>query len=554
MTMPSAAISHRQRAWTGFMRRHEALAEQQRALLGDILRRNAGTRFGQEHGFGAVKSVESYRAAVPIRHWTDMIPYVDAVLAGQDGVLTTEPPFFFHRTTGTTGTPKMIPFTRSCLALQQHTLRRWLDRAVLDNPRLLQGGTLALLNTAVEGVTERHYPYGALSGSAYFRLPPAIRRTFCHPYAAYDIEYGAARRYALLRFGIERPCSFVFSGNAAALLGLFEFADRHAEALIRDLHDGTMCSDFAVPDAIRAIVVNEFRPDPKRARALAERRRRDGRLRPADYWPDLQALGCWIGGSMGHFAPALRDWCRPGVPLRDVGYMASEGIFTIPLGNESPGGILTLHTAVFEFVPEHEFGRPDARSLLAHEVEPGQNYHIVVTNTGGLYRYAMNDVVRVTGRVAGSPVLHFLYKGGQVQNLQGEMLTVDHVVGAVTAMTSEAGLALRHFQVAAELPARRYALQIEPAAPVPAAVLPRLLQRFDRALGAVNENYATLRGDRQLAPPVLRVMKPGWFDRLTEDAVVRVRRDSQVKLAVLVAEAERPELADTVIGLPAIQP
>ncbi len=41
-------------------------------------------------------------------------------------------------------------------------------------------------------------------------------------------------------------------------------------------------------------------------------------------------------------------------------------------------GILTLHAAVFEFVPEHEFGRPDARSLLAHEVEPGQNYHIVV--------------------------------------------------------------------------------------------------------------------------------------------------------------------------------
>ena len=126
--MPSAAISHRQRAWTGFMRRHEALAAQQQALLDDILRRNAGTGFGREHGFGAVTSVEAYRATVPIRQWADMIPYVDAVLAGQDGVLTSEPPFFFHRTTGTTGTREMIPFTRRCLALQQHTLRRWLDQ------------------------------------------------------------------------------------------------------------------------------------------------------------------------------------------------------------------------------------------------------------------------------------------------------------------------------------------------------------------------------------------------------------------------------------------
>lgn len=551
--MPSAAISHRQRAWTGFMRQHERLAAQQRALLNDILRRNAGTEFGREHGFGALKSVEGYRAAVPIRQWVEMIPYVDAILAGQDGVLTSEPPFFFHRTTGTTGTPKMIPFTRRCLALQEHTLRRWLDRAVLDNPRLLEGRTLALLNAAIEGVTERH-TYGALSGSAYFRLPPAIRRTYCHPHALYHIEDGAARRYALLRFGIERPCSFVFSGNAAALLRVFEFGDLHSEALIRDLHDGTISLDFAVPDSVRAIAVNRFRPDPQRARALAECRQRAGRLRPADYWPDLQALGCWIGGSMGHFAPALRDWCRPGVPLRDVGYMASEGIFTIPLGNESPGGILALHTAVFEFVPEHEFGRPDARSLLAHEIEPGQNYQMVLTTTGGLYRYAMNDVVRVTGRVAGSPVLHFLYKGSQVQNLQGEMLTVDHVVEAITVLTSEAGLNLRHFQVAAELPQRRYALQIEPAEPVPAAILPQLLQRFDRALGSLNENYATLRGDRQLAAPILRVMQAGWFDRLTEDAIGRVRRDSQVKLAVLVGEAERPELAATVIGLPADRP
>jgi len=42
-------------------------------------------------------------------------------------------------------------------------------------------------------------------------------------------------------------------------------------------------------------------------------------------------------------------------------------------------------------------GKPNPTILLADEVEEGRNYFILFTTSGGLYRYNINDVVRVVG-------------------------------------------------------------------------------------------------------------------------------------------------------------
>jgi len=48
--------------------------------------------------------------------------------------------------------------------------------------------------------------------------------------------------------------SFAFTGNPSSLLGIFDFADRHSETLIKDIHDGTLAAKFDVPDPIRAVI------------------------------------------------------------------------------------------------------------------------------------------------------------------------------------------------------------------------------------------------------------------------------------------------------------
>ncbi len=99
-----------------FMRQYGAARETQQTLIEGILRRNAGTVFGKEHGFRKIRTIADYQGAVPIRNWAEISPYVDSVIEGRLDALTKEEPFFFQRTTGTTGKPKMIPFTRRCQA------------------------------------------------------------------------------------------------------------------------------------------------------------------------------------------------------------------------------------------------------------------------------------------------------------------------------------------------------------------------------------------------------------------------------------------------------
>jgi GH3 auxin-responsive promoter len=531
-----------------FMAQYDSPRETQAALLASILKRNAGTRFGQEHGFAKIRNPADYQRQVPVRQWAEIAPYVDRVMEGAPRVLTEESPYYYNRTTGTIGKPKMIPVTRRCEDLSKITHRLWVLKALRDNPSMLKSGVMAVLNTAIDGYTPRREAYGAISGNIYFRLPQMLRKAYCHPYDVFTVAEVAARRYALMRYALDKECSFAFTGNPMGLVTVFDFADKNSEVLIRDIHDGTLAPEFPLPDALHAAALNQLRPNPRRARRLAGLRERAGRLSPADYWPGFRLAGCWIGGSMGHFTPRLRDWCGEAIPFRDAGYMASEGIFSVPQSNESVDGLPALHAVFFEFLAEHDFGKPDAPALLAHELEPERNYHVVVTTTGGLYRYAINDVIRVGGRQQATPLIRFLYKGGDVQNLQGEMMTVEHVMAAMAALGPEIAGRLRHFQVVAELDRRGYALHVEPVETLAPAQLRQILVSFDRALIAVNENYGFFRADRLLAPPRLSVMKNGWLERITADHMARSGRDAQFKPAVLAGRVAHPEMVGQSLG------
>src|SRR5262245_13337795 len=240
-----------------FMSQYERPREAQAALLAEILKRNADTEFGREHGFGTIRTPADYQRQVPIRLWADIAPYVERMVEGQSGVLTAEQPYFYHRTTGTSGKPKMIPVTRRCETLSTLTLRQWVLKALQDNPQMLKGRAMAVLSTAIDGYTAQRQAYGTVSGSIYFRVPPALRKAYAHPYDVCAIESIACRRYALMRYVLDKECSFAFTGNPMGLVAAFDFAEKNSEILIRDIHDGTLAPEFPLPDALYAAALSE---------------------------------------------------------------------------------------------------------------------------------------------------------------------------------------------------------------------------------------------------------------------------------------------------------
>src|ERR1700687_652238 len=153
--LSESAKSSLQGALGRFMRQYGATQETQQTLIKGILRRNAGTVFGNEHGFRKIRTIKDYQRQVPIRDWDEISPYVDAIIEGRREVLTKEVPFFYQRTSGTTGKAKMIPFTRRCQAISVLTHSMWIYKNLLDNPNLLKGRVMALLNAGIDGYTAR---------------------------------------------------------------------------------------------------------------------------------------------------------------------------------------------------------------------------------------------------------------------------------------------------------------------------------------------------------------------------------------------------------------
>ena len=530
----------------------------QNAMLLDMMRRNAGTDYGRRYGFGSVRSFKDYQRQVPIVSFNDIAADIDRVVAGERNVLTAEDPVMFAQTSGTTGKPKLIPVVPSeAKGPHKDQMRSWIWHASHDHPGLLDGKVVSLVSPAIEGHTERGVPYGSTSGHMYKHQPSIVRRTYCIPYDVFEIADYIAKYYAIMRVGMEHDVRLVGTANPSSIMKLVEKADESSEALIRDIRDGTISDGVLIEPEIRAKLASLFRPNPTRARELEElRRRRDGRLLPADYWPNLRLIGCWKGGTVGHYLDRFPLWFDPDgkkpQPVRDWGYLASEMRGSVPLSDQGSSGVLTIAANLFEFAEmDSVLANPNDTSRwicrTVGEIEPGQEYYIIVSTTSGLYRYDINDVIRVEGRYRGTPEIVFLRKGRGMTNLTGEKVSVNQIIEAHQQAADRADVLVAHFRTEADLANSRYVCRVEFAERVDDAHARSFIAALDRSLMGINIEYEAKRKSQRLGPPVLHVMREGWYERGRQAQVAEGKRAFQAKTEVLTpikmeTQMIRPEL------------
>jgi hypothetical protein len=521
-----------------------APAEAQARVLARLLRANADTAFGREHGFATTETPADFARRVPIRDYEALRPYVRRIVAGERAVLTAEAPFMFATTSGTTGEPKLVPVTPAAAASTAALMRLWTVHALRDHPHLLDHRVLTVVGPAVEGHTPGGLPVGAMTGMIQQRLPWLVRRQQAVPYAAALVRDAETRYFVTARLALAHPVSSLGTPNPSTLLRLAEVAARRADELCRAIHDGTLGVERVEPIAgagvsdahLAAALTAGVRPGPRRAAALAAIVRRHGRLVLGAGWPELALVACWLGGSAGIQARHLDDHF-PGVPRRDLGLVASEGRMTIPLGDDSAAGVLAVHTGFYEFVAEEEIEAAWPRTRLCHELEDGRRYYVVLTGANGLYRYDMNDVVEVRGFHRRTPRLAFVRKGRDMLNITGEKLHLNHVLHALRAGESASGVGVWQFRLIPDVEASRYDLLLEPSPPgADSRSLIALRSAFDHALADVNVEYAAKRASGRLELPRLHLMRPGWSERLCRQEFAQGRRDVQHKWSVL-----RPE-------------
>jgi GH3 auxin-responsive promoter len=526
----------------------------QTRVLTRLLRGNADTLFGRRHGFATIGSAAEYARRVPIHDYEALRPYVARIMAGETAVLTAEAPFMFTTTSGTTGEPKFIPVTTGWARSMASLMRLWSVYAVRDHPEMLDHQVLTIVGPASEGVAPGGLPYGAMTGLTYQRLPWLIRRRHALPYAAALIREHETRYFVALRLALGRAVSSIGTPNSSTLLRLAEVAARRGDELVRAVHEGTLGVTELEPmpgtgvtgREVRGALTAALRPDPRRAAFLEAIARRRGRLVLGDCWPELALVACWLGGSAGIQARHLDAHFDPRIPRRDLGLVASEGRFTVPIEDDSATGVLAVHTTFYEFVAEEEIDNPGPRTLLCHELVEGHRYYLIVTGANGLYRYDMNDVVEVRGFHDRTPKVAFVRKGRDMLNITGEKLHLNHVLHAMREAERTTGLGFWQFRVIPDVEAGRYDLLVElpRLASAPDAgggsALSDFAAAFDRGLAETNVEYRSKRASMRLAPPRLCLMRPGWSELLCREEFARGRREIQHKWNVM-----RPEWDDT---------
>lgn len=408
----------------------------QEALLLSLLRRNAGSRYGQRFSFGTIRSVREYQQRVPSVSHDEILEEIDAIARGEQRVLTEEPVLAMERTTGSTAPSKLVPFTRSLLREFQAALAPWMADLYSHHPQLMGGGaywSVSPLRAEAE-TTTGGLPVGFEEDVDYFEGlgRPFLRRLIATPRGLARIADLDDCRYATLRYLLAaEDLRFISVWHPSFLTLLLDAMQAHADKLVQDVERGTLTTSRALPDAL----VRAQRPRPRRAKQLRAILRRRGSLAPDEVWPALRVISCWASAAAAPYARELAT-LFPQAELQPKGLLATEGVVSIPLVGQAAAA-LAVTSHVFEFIADGA----DARPLLADELELGGSYSVLLTNGGGLYRYALGDRVRVVGRVLGTPLIEFVGKEALVSDLRGEKLHQQRIGSILDAVFQEGRLA-----------------------------------------------------------------------------------------------------------------
>ena len=499
------------------------------------------TKFGRDHGFDEIRSLEDFRQRVPIADYSHFAPYINAVAAGQTDALI--PPsdelVQFTITTGSTGAPKWNPVTRTWLKEYQAGWDAWGIKLFADHPNHFSHPILQMAGTWDMGRTPGGHQISMVSALLARRQSPLLRPYYAIPETVNDITDPVARHYTALRLSIVENIGWIILMNPGSLIRLAEIGNEFKESMIRDVIDGTLSSEMNIPAPTREILTRSYlRADAACGRKLQSIVDRTGQLLPRDYW-NQPVIGCWLGGTAGFQSRYLADYFGAS-PLRDMGLVSSEGRHTIPLEDGKPEGVPSLGAGFYEFLPLDEQGNAAAEALEGHELTEGQDYRLLITNSAGYFRFDIGDTIRCRGFRGQAPLVEFRQKYDRVGDLEGEKVTEHQIVEAAHRAAQHLGVSLG---LITGVPRRksaegqRYDFLVEISDLPEAEVARSFLKLLDQELAGLNFLWRARRREGVIGPPrLLRLPPQTWEEYMKSETQRRGTGDYQFKHPGLVQD------------------
>ncbi|GAB2729148.1 GH3 family domain-containing protein [Kitasatospora kifunensis] len=486
----------------------------QQRVLADLVDLSRNSLHWQEQGYGPAANPDAFRRQLPIRRYEDYLPLIEREIHAKGGILACSPVPRWLKTSGTTGTPKRIPYSVHWMEHYRTPALQALWGTYLAHCPELLAHPYATLDTQ----TTREEPAEFLQGAQYqgvtSRHPLVNSRDWQPPWQQapwFDLEAPSAhegRMYHRIRHLLGRRPHFVSAINPSTLISLRDLVAANGERLVRDLCEGTL---EGKPWG---------RPDEAAAHRLA------AALRQADFaltdlWPTLTGYTCWTSASTRLYQGKL-DAIFPGVAQLAFMSCGSEGVTAIPVDDTLHSQPLAVNQGFFEFVPaevplgERLAAGVQVDTVLFDQVEAGREYHLLMSQANGLHRLWIGDIYHVDRVVDGVPWVHLVRRDGVFHSFTGEKVTEVQVTEALERGFAGLGLDMGLYMCGprwAEPPG--YVALVESRAGG-RGVDGELSARVDRQLRTINTEYESKRGSGRLDPIEVITVAPDAISSYVE--------------------------------------
>lgn len=440
--------------------------------LSYLLEHGRNTLIGSEYNFDKIDGISEFQKRVPVFRYEDLRPYLDKIIIDKkSNVLWDTPIRWFAMSSGTTNDKsKYIPVTR-------------------------------------ESLVNCHYRCGRQMLGLYTNQYPDSSFVF-----GKTLVIGGSQQVNNIGDGIfTGDISAVLMKNLPFLIKLARTPE--ALAMIPDWEKKLeQLSLYARKEDVRALL-----GVPSWMLVLLKKIVSDTGHSIPELWKNIEVF--FHGGVS--FTPYHEQY-EEIIPTGNMRYWetynASEGFFGVQFSEKSKDMLLMLNNEIFyEFIPDSEWKENNPKTVVLSEVEVGKQYAMVITTSGGLWRYEIGDTIEFTST---NPYL-FRITGRTKQfiNAFGEELIVDNTDRAIERACSITNSKILEYTVAPvyfgndSSGAHEWYIEFEKE--------PNSIESFtailDESLKSLNSDYEAKRSyNLSLGMPIVRVLKPGDFYKWME--------------------------------------
>jgi GH3 auxin-responsive promoter len=443
-------------------------AAAQREVLQELVTAAQYTEIGRKYHFNQLFSTKSFKQTIPVHEYDAIKPYIYRMMNGEENILWNTPINWFAKSSGTTSDKsKFIPISDE--SLEENHFQGAKDVLTMYYKNFPDSDLLTGKGLVIGGSHQMHKVNDA-------------------------IQYGDLS--AVLMQNSPKWSHWVRTPELS--IALMDEWESKIEQLANSTIQENVTSISGVPTWTLVLI--------KRILQIT------GKQYLNEVWPHLEL---YIHGGVS-FVP-YRDQFEKLIGKK-INYLemynASEGFFAAQEHPDDDGMLLFTHHGIFyEFMPIEEYGKPFPVTYGLNKVELHKNYALVISTTGGLWRYIVGDTVQFTSK---NP--HRIKVSGRLKhymNAFGEEVIVDNTDKAI-ALTCEATGAVVNDYTAAPVyfseqanGAHEWLIEFEQTP----EDLTAFIIALDANLKTLNSDYEAKRyKDIALSIPLVHALKTGSFN------------------------------------------